>query len=306
MRRRAPLTIRVVLVGVLLGLTGVTAVAVAAIVEPFPDSNSIPEWVRSGATETFTRSELYGYINGGAELYLELGFETLRLQRYRNGEDRLTVELYRMTDPAAALGVYLAQCGTERRDETFDLRHTVGRYQLQLVKSRYYVSVKNDSGHDSRRTDLVRFGRAVAYRIPDGEPIPAVGLLPAEGRIAGSLRILRGPVGLQSICTLGPGDVLRLGGTVTALSARYSPSDGAAHTRILVPYPTTAAALEAFRHLATHLDPYLEVLVRDTRRVVFKDYTGRYGRILLDARRIDIRLHLDEPPPALMEDGTTP
>ncbi|MDZ7636238.1 MAG: DUF6599 family protein [Bacteroidales bacterium] len=47
---------------------------------------------------------LYGYINGGAELYLEYGFDTLI--SYRSGYARggiFKVEVYRMKDPGGRL-----------------------------------------------------------------------------------------------------------------------------------------------------------------------------------------------------------
>src|SRR5512146_1704116 len=64
-------------------------------------------WKKAEAPKRFTQADLYGYIDGGAELFLEYGFEQLTVQKYRNGADEFTVEAYRMTDPAAATGIYL-------------------------------------------------------------------------------------------------------------------------------------------------------------------------------------------------------
>jgi len=297
-KRRISLSILIVIAGATAAAAsdqGLSGGSRPAGNEP-PGNLTIPGWSRSGPEKTYSQRELYGYIDGGAEIFLELGFETLRLQRFESEGDRFTVEIYAMTDPAAALGVYLSYCGRENRNQTFGERHTVGRYQLLFVKGCHYVNVKNDGGREARVPDLIRFGGAIAAGMPPGESIPELEILPTEGRLDGSERLIRGPFGLQSIFTLGEGDVLRLRGAVTALSAQYTLPGGGSYTRIRAPFPTKAAAQETFRHLTSHLDPYLEVLSRDRRRVVFKDHNGRFGEILLDAPRIDLRLHLNAAP----------
>ena len=49
-----------------------------------------------------TRSDQPQRINGGAELFLELGFEQLTIQKYKDGAQELGVEAYRMTDATAS------------------------------------------------------------------------------------------------------------------------------------------------------------------------------------------------------------
>ena len=64
------------------------------------------EWNRVGKYTVFKGANLYGHIDGGAEVFLELGFAHLEVQRYARGEEEeVSVEVYRMDDPAAALGM---------------------------------------------------------------------------------------------------------------------------------------------------------------------------------------------------------
>jgi hypothetical protein len=72
------------------------------------------------------QKDMYGYIDGGAELFFEFGFSELTVQRYRCGERELSLDLYRMTGPDAALAVYLAKKGEERPVPGVEDRNTGG------------------------------------------------------------------------------------------------------------------------------------------------------------------------------------
>src|ERR1035437_10095412 len=93
-----------------------------------PAESAASGWKTTDPLRVFTRADLYGYIDGGAELFLELGFDELTLQKYRNGANEFAVEISRMTDPAAATGIYLMKCGKETRDPAFKERHTLNRH----------------------------------------------------------------------------------------------------------------------------------------------------------------------------------
>ena len=59
-----------------------------------PKDNFVKGWVKSGQTLRFTKNDLYGHINGGAELFLEFGFNELLVQRYEKGGEEITLEIY--------------------------------------------------------------------------------------------------------------------------------------------------------------------------------------------------------------------
>jgi hypothetical protein len=260
-----------------------------------PADAAAPGWKKVENVRVFSRSDLYGYIDGGAELFLELGFDQLSLQKYRSGTNEFAVEIYRMSDPVAATGIYLMKCGKETRDPAFKARHTINRHQLMFVRERYYVTINNLSGADRMGPHLVRFGDLVAARLP-ADRLPAeLKLLPAAGLVAGSERLVRGPFGLQALYTLGDGDILQLGGTIVGVAGNYQ--DGAGTTaRIFVAYPDVAAAKRAFGNLQQNLDKYLKPVTTTATRLVFKDYENKFGVATLAARQVDLTLHLPKAP----------
>ncbi len=278
-------------------LAAAAAVAVAAATAPASAAGAVPGWAADGAPKVYNGAELYGYIDGGSEIFLELGFDRLVIQDYARGDDVLSVETYRMTDTAGAKAIYGAKCGRETPADEVGARNTLGRYQLALQKGPFYVVVNNPSGAESLVPEMVALGRNVAAAIPPEEPVAAFAALPREGLVAGSERVIRGPYGLQPIITLGDGDILSLGGERTAVSGDYR-QDGAVVTLIRCDYGDGGAAREAFGHLADNLDPYLDPVERSDDRLVFRDYAGRYGVAAVDGPIMTIRVNLPEPPAA--------
>jgi hypothetical protein len=200
-----------------------------------------------------------------------------------------------MTDPTAAAGIYLMNCGKESRDPAFAERHCLSKYQLIFKRDRYYVVIDNTTGNKAFRAVILDFARHIAARLPAEQPLKIDQLLPKDGLIDSSLRLLRGPYALQAIFTLGEGDILQLGRKITAVSGRYRDANGQ-YSLILVDYPTAAAAEKAFDHLRANLDKNLTVQENAAHRLVFKDYDDKFGLASVTGKRISIKVHLTSSP----------
>lgn len=271
-------------------LIALLALAGAAPAPSLPADGEVASLRRDGAAERFRGAELYGHIDGGAELYLEFGFEDVTVQRYAGVGTALEVELYRMSDSEAALGVYLTRCGRETPDPALAARHTLGRLQLLLVQERYLLVLTGSPERPPGRATLVAFAGAVAERLPPPVAVAAIGWLPAAGRREGSLRLGRGPVALQAVVELGEGDVLSLGGRVTAAVCRYDDGRGGMTTRIAVDYPDGESAAAALTHLRAHLDPGFEVVGSAEGRFRLRDRAGGLGEVVRDGNRLTVTL----------------
>lgn len=263
------------------------ALAVPPLAEP------IAGWVFAAPARVFRGAELYGHIDGGAELYLELGFEEATVQELRKDQAVLEVELYRMSDPVAAVGAYLFRCGQETPAGGLADRHTAGRHQVLLWRERYLVVVNNPTGAAAHAPAMVEVARELAGRLPPAPALDVFSALPAAGRVPGSERVVRGPVGLGAFVTLGDGDVLRLGGTVTAVVARYgADAPEGPGSLLLADYPDEAAAGAALAHFGSHLDPTIEVTRRAADGLEFRDWAGRGGAARVAGRRLSLRFDI--------------
>ena len=252
-------------------------------------------WKKNGPTKVFTSEDLYGHINGGAEAFLELGFEQLTVQKYKDGANELAVEIYRMSDTTSARGIYLSKCGKETPDPALKDRHTASRQQILLQRNRYYLVLYNTAGGAANAPMLVKAAQAITPKLPVDAPVPVLDVLPAAGLVPGSARVIRGPVSLQALYTLGDGDILQLGGKITGAAGDYKDATGAT-TIIIVDYPTPAAVAAAFKHLTTNLDSYLKPTSTTATKLVFQDYEKKFGVVTVAGRRMQVRLHLTKPP----------
>jgi hypothetical protein len=201
-----------------------------------------------------------------------------------------------MKDATAARGIYLAKCGgRETPGAGFTERHTIGRYQLMFQRERYFVVVNNASGSQEQVADLMLFARYIASKAPADQPVAALARLPQPGLVPGSMRIIRGPFTLQAIYTLGDGDILSLGGRITAVAGEYTSPAVGRHTLIQVIYPTPERAAQALTHLRTHLDRYLKPTSQTASRLAFSDYEQKFGIVTVEGPKLTVRIHLLKP-----------
>jgi len=200
-----------------------------------------------------------------------------------------------MADPDAALGIYLMKCGVEAPVAGIPARNTGDPAQLTILKGRYFLHVNSFGPGANLLPEMVRLAGRALDAIPDERPGRHLDRLPAEGQVPGSARLIRGPYALQSIVTLGEGDILLLGGRRMAVAADYRSAEGP-WTLILVPYPDEAAAKTAIAHLRANLDSYLDVVRERAGGFVFKDFKNRFGEVRLTGSVLEIRLNLIRPP----------
>jgi len=278
----------------------------------FPKDNEIPGWNSSGPVREFNRNGLYGHINGGSELFLEFGFQILKLQQYRDksNKEKITIETYRMDCPEAALGIYLMKCGDESSVAEIDsnLRHTGDQHQIMIMKSNYFVIVNNFGGNPSLLPDMVKFANYTLAKIPAIKPAADLfSLLPEKNKVPGSEMLFRGPFSLESIFTFGEGDVLLLNDKIFGVTAKYRLKNSTDdltdsqefYNRLIIRYPDEEYSKKAFNYIKTHLDSYIQIIEKKKDSLIFKDYRQKFGIISLDGNKISIQINL----PAISENS---
>lgn len=277
-------------------LLAALVLAAPAAAPEFPADGFSPGWNRSGAVETYNPSALYNVIDGGAELFLEMGFVDLRIQKYAGAGAEITVEAYRMESAAAALGIYLLKCGRETPLAGIGARNSGDSFQLALLKNDHFVFINNFSGRGELLPVMRELARRIDAAIPAGAAVSELDVLPAQGLVPGSALLLRGPYSLQSVYTLGDGDVLLLAGKRFAAAAAYRDGTGAGYNLIVAPYEDETAADKAFASLLGRLDSYLQVVEKGDDHLIFRDFQGLFGAAEKRGRRIEIRVGMARRP----------
>lgn len=266
----------------------------------FPGDNYAEGWVKSERLLRFERNNLFDYIDGGAELFLEFGFNELLVQRYKlqegEGDNEIGLEVYQMESSEAAMGIYLNKCGKETPMRGIKARNSGDRYQISVLKGSCFLQVNNFGGEEGFLPAMVKLTQGILATIPKGHNVTLLNHLPTENFVEGSGLIIRGPYALQPIFTFGSGDVLQLGGKVFGVVGDYVGTDGDVYTRILILYSEPKIASMAFANLADNLDPYLTILDRRQKAFTFEDYREKFGIVELRDRTIEIKINLSERP----------
>jgi len=260
-----------------------------------PEDGFLPEWKKEEKIIRFSPENLFNYINGGSELFLEFGFKELLVQNYRKAEQEIGIDIYKMENPEAALGIYLMKCGKETPLPEIAARNSFDIHQCAALKSNYFVLVNNFKGNKALIPVMVKVMQTLLNSISDIKTETVLAILPEKGLIKGSEKIIRGPFALQAIFTFGQGDILNLGGKTFGAVADYQNSQNDTYTRILIPYPDKETALKSYKHLISNLDPYLKIEETSENCFSFKDYNGEYGLVLLTGSQLNIKILLKLP-----------
>lgn len=257
-----------------------------------PADHAVAGWTLFEKVRHYAQNDLYGYIDGGAELFLELGFKDLTVQKYHKGNSEITLEAYKMESPDAALAIYLFKCGKETPLTGIPVRNTGDQYQLMLLKGDYFLLVNNFHGEKAMMPAMIEFADKTFKNIFAGKLSELFKILPPENLIKGSELIIRGPYSLQSIVTLGGGDILQLQGKIYGVAADYKDERSAIYTKIIISYPDTNAAQSAFTNLLTHLDSYLKVIQKSKDSFTFQNPKNKISKAELHGQILKLSLYL--------------
>jgi hypothetical protein len=166
-----------------------------------PDSDPAGRWVKAEASRTFTGQQLYDLIDGGAALFEEYGFVSVMAGRYATpGGASLSVEVYRMSDPHAAYGIFSAvtQGRRDRASGSPGIRYT-GEYYTCLTRGSHFATV---TASDPARWDTScarGLAGAIEELLPGTAGIPPpVHCLEIAPTHYSEINLIRGKLGLQN------------------------------------------------------------------------------------------------------------
>ena len=149
---------------------------------------------------------LYDLINGGADLYLEYGFDRAVFTAYESLGLSVNLELYRMESDSAAFGIYSLKKGSRGKPVSIGQEAALGEYYLNVWQGRYLItSIGMDSSAKTLQA-VMQIARLVADKIPGGEK-PVLAAYSAVSLYPENTVYLRGPAALFNIYSFGPGDI---------------------------------------------------------------------------------------------------
>lgn len=163
-------------------------------------SSQAQEEVQVKRERVFTGSGLYGFMNGGAEQFLEYGVSRLTARDIVYKGEEYAVEIYEMPSAEDAFGIYSLHIFKCQRADTLGCIDCLSPYQLQAVVGDKYVSVVFPSGTQAGQRGADEVLRK--YLPMSGENNPRVPeILGLSSPYSGSVKYLRGPIGISGVST---------------------------------------------------------------------------------------------------------
>jgi hypothetical protein len=135
---------------------------------PLVNKTDMPE-AKFSSSRTFNGTALFGYIDGGAELYLEYGFSVVSVTEIEYMQGKYKTEIYKMNGPEEAFGIFSVskyRCLDMPSLSEFTCRT---KYQLQICKGPYYISIINGTGTRSDSIASAKIGSVITDKIKDKE-----------------------------------------------------------------------------------------------------------------------------------------
>lgn len=217
-----------------------------------------------GRNECFDGGSLWGYMNGGADIYLEYGFEVLRVEEFSAESENIKLELYKMHDPLSAFGIYSIKTFKCIQSRVLSGMDCLNRYQYQLIRGNYYMQFISESGSQKAMDEMMRLASILMKKTEAGAlQLPALYLTDSLGFSASEIKMLKGRLGVQDKASL-LGDGLK-GISPFQLYIAQRSTDGKKHKYYEIVFGTPALK-QAF--MARSADAGLRIIAEDDEQVL--------------------------------------
>ena len=106
-----------------------------------PPDGAPPGWTREGRPRLLEGEALYTHIDGGAELFLQNGFERLAVQDYRKDDLETRIEIYDMGSAAGASAVFAEISYGATTEGHFGEGSSIDELQVIFYRGCHYVTI---------------------------------------------------------------------------------------------------------------------------------------------------------------------
>jgi hypothetical protein len=160
--------------------------------------SSLGAWTAVNDAETFVGEELFLYINGGADIYHEYGFEQVTVRDYARGEDRIAVEVYAMTGDA--FGIFSILRSDRAQPVELCDGGSLGEYYARFQCGNRLVVVTAQTQPTDAKSEVLELSRVMAAGFSGGsEPPDLLRMLPKRHRVPDSETYTVGSLGMRKV-----------------------------------------------------------------------------------------------------------
>ena len=179
-----------------------------------PTASEIDNWKRNLDFEEYKGEDLFFYINGGAEIYHEYGFERVIVQDYQNLNGRsASLEVYKMSSPDSAYGMYTFKSSGKGQELNVGHGCKLQDYYLNFWKGQYLVTITGFDAETETIDGLKSIANVVDKKIrtqANAEMPVIYSRLPQEDLDAQSIKYFKGNLGLVNSYPFANTDIFKI------------------------------------------------------------------------------------------------
>lgn len=194
------------------------------IIDYLPKAGELGDWNPSDDLQHMKGEDLFLLINGGAEVYHEYGFKEVLAQGFKNKNKKsFNLEIFRMTSPDAAYGIYTFKTGQEGKPLEVGDEGLLEEYYLNFRKGSYLVTITGFDSEKETIDGLIHAANVIAAKIKESAPLPAIiNCLPPQYRPElkqQGIVYLKGPLSLYNQYAFDSKDIFEI---KEGLAAEYN------------------------------------------------------------------------------------
>ncbi|MCF8378152.1 MAG: hypothetical protein K9H49_01165 [Bacteroidales bacterium] len=175
----------------------------------FPKSGQFDGCLVRDSVEFFTGDDLFEFINGGADIYLEYGFKQVAHCTYMDSlAVKIHLEIYEMTQNDAAYGIYTLNSSGKGVPINMGEQGILYDYYLHFYKANYYIRCSVSKKDPDMINTMEKFASFTDTGIKTKGKLPALMLsVDIEELEFREVKYIKGQIGLSNVFNFGHGAI---------------------------------------------------------------------------------------------------
>ena len=174
-----------------------------------PEDGDISNWNLKDSIKIYKGEDLFKYTNGGADLYLEYGFDEVAAGRYLNYlSNNILVDIYKMNSNTAAYGIFTLSSTSKGKPLDLGDQSLLYDYYLDLWKGPYFMRFTANKKDNGMIDTLLLFAKTIEPEISiKGKKPQLTQAFQLPGFEIRNVKYITGIIGLSNIFNFGHGSV---------------------------------------------------------------------------------------------------
>jgi hypothetical protein len=219
-----------------------------------PSNNEIGAWETVDKPFIYVGENLYDFINGGAEIFLEYGFRKVISQEYQNGDFTIITNVYQMMSEISAFGIFSNNRSAKFKNMKIGDGGFQTDYSINFWQANYFIVMESFQKDPLVSEALVRFAELISKKINQkAEKIAILSVLPERGLVQESIKLVKGILGISVNYYFSEKDIFQLRNKNLGLFAVYR-INGQDIRLFLINYESVPEAQAAFGRIQEFFD----------------------------------------------------